>query len=55
MIQRRPEEDCLYREAHALERERNEAQAIISWRFTTGDAGTKLHRLYPPIPIVTGY
>jgi len=25
------------------------------WRFTTQNARTKLHRLYPPIPSVTGY
>ena len=51
--QRHPEEDSLCREVHALERERNEAQAIINWRFTTGDARRKLHRLYPIIPSVT--
>ncbi len=48
--QRRPEEDSLCREVHALALERNEAQAIINWRFTTQDARTKLHRLYPLFP-----
>ena len=48
--QRRPDEVSLCREAHALDLERNEAQAIINWRFTTQDARTKLHRLYPLFP-----
>ena len=47
---RLPDEAALCREVHALERERNEAQAIINWRFTTEDARRKLHRLYPSIP-----
>jgi hypothetical protein len=51
--QRHPDDDCLCRDILALERERNEAQAIINWSFTTQDARTKLHRLYPPIPRVT--
>ena len=42
-----PGEDSLRREVHALERERNEAQAVINWRFSIQDARTKLHRLYP--------
>ncbi len=36
--------------AHAIaayETQRNAAQATINWRFTTQDARTKLHRLYP--------
>ena len=53
--QRHPEEDSLCRDIHALEQERNEAQAIINWQFTTQDARTKLHRLYPSIPSVTEY
>ena len=28
---------------------------LNQWRFTTQDARTKLHRLYPPIPSVTEY
>ena len=53
--QRHPDEDSLCRGVHALEQERNEAQAIINWQFTTEDARTKLHRLYPSIPSVTEY
>ena len=53
--QRLPHEEALCREVHALEQERNEALAVINWRFTTGDARMKLRRLYPPIPSVTGY
>ena len=36
--------------AHAIaayETQRNAAQATINWRFSTQDARTKLHRLYP--------
>jgi hypothetical protein len=42
-------EDTLKREIKALEDERNEAKAIIDWRFTATDARLKLHRLYPSI------
>ncbi|MCY4529643.1 MAG: IS630 family transposase, partial [Chloroflexi bacterium] len=35
------------REVSALERERNEAVAIIDWRFSTQDARTKLQHIYP--------
>ena len=45
--QRLPDEAALCREVHALELERNEAQARINWRFSIQDARTKLHRLYP--------
>ena len=45
--QRIPGEESLRREVHALERERNEAQAVINWRFSIQDTRTKLHRLYP--------
>ena len=31
----------------AYEARRNAAQATIDWRFSTQDALTKLHRLYP--------
>ena len=44
--QRLPDEESLCREVHALELERNEAQARINWRFSIQDARTKLHRLY---------
>ena len=45
--QRRPDNGSLSNGIRALERERNEAQAVINRRFTTQDARTKLHRLYP--------
>ena len=48
--QRHPDEDNLSEDILALEQERNEAHAIINWRFTTQDARTKLHRLYPLFP-----
>ena len=41
--------DTLARETRALEDERNAAQATVHWRFTTHDARTKLHRLYPSV------
>ena len=37
----------LRREVAALERERNEAAAIIDWRFSTQDARSKLKYVYP--------
>ena len=52
---RHPDEDGLNDDIRALERERKEAQAVISWRFTAQDARTKLHRLYLSIPSVTEY
>ena len=45
--QRLPGEESLCREVQALERERNQAQARINWRFGIQDARAKLHRLYP--------
>ncbi len=45
--QRLPGGESLCREVQALERERNQAQARINWRFGIQDARTKLHRLYP--------
>ena len=45
--QRIPDEESLCREVHALELERNQAQAQINWRFGIQDARTKLQRLYP--------
>ena len=53
--QRLPDEESLVREISALERHRNEAKAVIRWGFTTQDARTKLHRLYPDIPALTKY
>ena len=47
-LRRRLEDEAtLKREVASLELERNEAQAVINWRFTTEDARSKLHRLYP--------
>jgi hypothetical protein len=43
-----PDEETLAREAAAWERERNEREAMVKWRFTAKDARTKLSRLYPP-------
>ena len=41
------DEASLRREVAALERERNEAAAIIDWRFSTQDARSKLKYVYP--------
>ncbi len=43
------EHDTLARETRALEEERNAARATVHWRFTTHNARTKLHRLYPSV------
>ena len=45
--QRLPSEESLQRVVRASVRERNDARVTINWRFTTKDARTKLHRLYP--------
>ena len=42
-----PEIPGLQRETKAWEEERNERCATVQWRFTTGKAREKLHRLYP--------
>lgn len=42
--------DALKRRVAALEDERNQLKATIDWRFTTGDARFRLHRLYPKLP-----
>jgi len=39
--------EILRREIAAWEKERNEKQATVDWRFTTPDARIKLKRLYP--------
>ena len=44
------DEALLRRDAAALERERNEAAAIIDWRFFTQDALSKLKHVYPTRP-----
>ena len=43
------DEEILKREIAALEAQRNQAQATIDWRFSTGDARVKLHHLYPSV------
>ena len=40
------DEVTLRREVDALERERNDAAAVIDWRFSTEDARTKLQHVY---------
>lgn len=37
------------REVGAWEKERNNKEAVINWRFTTDDARIKLKRLYPSV------
>ncbi len=44
-----PDLETLYRRVGALEAERNAQRCTIRWQFTTGDARSKLHDLYPPI------
>lgn len=44
---RNPDVDALQRQITAYETERNAAKATINWRFSTHDARTKFHRLYP--------
>ena len=47
------DETLLRREVAALERERNEAAAIIDWRFSTQGARPKLKRLSNRIKLGT--
>ena len=44
---RNPDADALQRQITAYETERNSAGVTINWRFSTQDARSKLHRLYP--------
>lgn len=44
------DEQTLQQEVAALERERNQAKATITWQFTTHDARRKLSHLYPSNP-----
>ena len=47
-LQGRHDDDvALARAINAYEAQRNAAKATINWRFSTQDARTKLHRLYP--------
>ena len=44
-----PDAATLEREVAAWERERNATTVGVRWHFTTADARTKLHKLYPTI------
>jgi hypothetical protein len=44
-----PNTEALAAQVDAWQRERNQAQVRINWRFTTADARIKLKRLYPSI------
>ena len=46
-LNRRVGDEVLRREVAALERERNDAGAVIDWRFSTQDARSKLQHIYP--------
>jgi len=46
---RLPDVPTLTHELDAYERRRNSQRATIDWQFTTHDARTKLHRLYPSL------
>ena len=47
-LNRRTADEVLLRqEVAALERERNDASAVIDWRFSTQDARSKLLHIYP--------
>ena len=46
--QRLSSSGSLCREVKALEQERNEARAVINWRFTTADARRKPHHSILP-------
>ena len=41
--------ETLKKEIAALEAQRNQSQATIDWRFSTGDARIELQHLYPSI------
>lgn len=44
--------DVLKHRLATLQAERNAAQATIDWRFTTGDARSRLQRLYPKLDVL---
>jgi len=44
-----PDAATLQSEVAAWEQARNEQDVTIDWQFTTEDARTKLHRLYPTL------
>ncbi len=45
-----PDIETLGQRSAALEIERNAARRTITWQFTSADARTKLHGLYPAVP-----
>jgi hypothetical protein len=47
LARRLPDVAALIARLVAYEQRRNEERATIDWRFTTQEARTKLHRLYP--------
>jgi hypothetical protein len=47
---RNPDKEMLRRETSAWQVSRNHESVMIKWRFTTQDARTKLHHLYPELP-----
>jgi hypothetical protein len=47
LARRLPTREAVGRETTAWSADRNRAWATIHWRFTTAQARTKLHRLYP--------
>jgi len=49
LAQRIPDMECLAKEVHAWQEERNASIVKVQWRFTTADARTKLAHLYPRI------
>ena len=44
-----PDLETMKQEIAAWEKERNQQQATVNWRFTNQDARVKLERLYPQI------
>ena len=46
-----PTKDQMIAETSAWQRQRNEADATVEWRFTTADARIRLKRLYPVIHV----
>ena len=52
---RHGDEAALVGAINAYQNRRNVAKATIDWRFSTQDARSKLHRLYPAIPELIQY
>ena len=46
-----PDSPTLMSEVEHWERQRNDAQVIVNWQFTTTDARIKLRKLYPTIQL----